>query len=1099
MALHRVDILDNIVGVSDMILLDPLTELAVIDNLKKRFYSDQIYTYIGNVVVSLNPYKKLNLYTPELINEYRGRNIYELPPHIYALADQAYRSMRDQNLDQCVIVTGESGSGKTEASKIIMQYVAAVSGKGQDIDKVKEQLLQSNPVLEAFGNAKTNRNDNSSRFGKYMDIEFDFKGDPIGGLITNYLLEKSRVVHQSEGERSFHIFYQLLNGADPSLLEKLKLPNDSLNNHRYLAGSCQNNGINDSHDFLITKKAMEIIGFSEVEIMGIFTLLASILKLGNLDFEEKVNKAHHGMESCSIINQKELDDVCELLKADDQILYQALTRKSVETNDDKVEVDLNASDGSYARDALCKALYSRLFSWIVNKINESIRVKTKDKRKVMGVLDIYGFEIFEHNSFEQFIINYCNEKLQQIFIELVLKEEQEEYVKEGIEWVHVDYFNNAVICDLIEKGPFQKTRCVVDENLSKHPVGILCILDEECMRPGKVCDMTFLDKLNHHCEFHPHYESRKCRKTQSDKSLPHDAFRLQHYAGAVTYHASGFIDKNNDLLFKDLSRAMYSCDHPLLKFLFPEGRTKGLRKRPPTLAQQLKASIDELMLNLFSKNPNYIRCVKPNESKRAGFVEEPLLRHQVRYLGLVENIRVRRAGYAYRQDYNQFLCRYKMLARATWPNWTSTAKDGVGEILNYQGISKEDYTFGQTKLFIRNPKTLFSLEEKRRERMHFLATILQKNWRGYVNWKRYQHVRKCQILIAAGVKGWIARTKYKNQRKAVTVVASCCRGWMARKLLKQLRYERQCQWAAGVINRFCRGWLVRRLYSKFFRKHAGPIIGRFLVNAIKKNYLLKLRDNLPSMSPLSKSWPMPSPRFQIVSNELQIIYHRWRCEKYRGKFDQGQRYAMREKVTTSDLFKNKKDGYAASVSHEFKGDYIRIRQHLKWQKLSESLEGNCHVVFADIVNKINRKNAKVVSRLMVLTTTTLLLVEQRTMNIKYNIPVEQIDKLSTSPYNDRLLVIHMKKPDQNQNVQSSKKGDIFMDSDHVMEIVSKIYLTVQNMVNKPPEVQIASKFHAEFRGSLVEISFQSGMKELNLQPGFYKLVRKSHRFEIMEP
>lgn len=465
MALHQVTlaIFENNVGVSDAVLLDPLTEDNFISNLHDRFNHDQIYTYIGNVVVSVNPYKPVPLYTHDIIDEYRNRNLYELPPHIYAITDEAYRSMRDRNLDQCIIISGESGAGKTEASKVIMQYVAEVSGKGQDIDRVKEQLLQSNPVLEAFGNAKTNRNDNSSRFGKYMDIEFDYKGDPLGGVITNYLLEKSRVAFQMKGERNFHVFYQLLRGADPDLLGALKLSADP-ESYAFLrqSGCIDVDTVDDQNNFSLIKNGMEVIGFSQEEVAMTFQLVASILKLGNVVFIPKSNK--DGTDGCDLSDTSEIQGVCEMLGCSTEVLFESLTQRTVEAKGDKVKRDLEVAEAIYARDALCKALYSRMFSWLVSRINDSIRVKSKNRTKAMGVLDIYGFEVFESNGYEQFIINYCNEKLQQIFIERTLKEEQEEYVKEGIEWIHVDYFNNAVICDLIEKvslhypPPFSKEK-----------------------------------------------------------------------------------------------------------------------------------------------------------------------------------------------------------------------------------------------------------------------------------------------------------------------------------------------------------------------------------------------------------------------------------------------------------------------------------------------------------------------------------------------------------------------------------------------------------------------------------------------------------------
>ncbi|KAK7488188.1 hypothetical protein BaRGS_00020630 [Batillaria attramentaria] len=680
----------------------------------------------------------------------------------YAIADDAYRSMRDRSLDQCIIISGESGSGKTEASKVIMQYVAEVSGKGREIDRVKEQLLQSNPVLEAFGNAKTTRNDNSSRFGKYMDIEFDFKGDPVGGVITNCQL---RLVPEPTS-------YKFLSSS----------------------GCLDVDTIDDRANFEVVQNGMRVIGFHEEEITALWQLVASILKLGNVEFSHRQNA--DGTDGCDISTAKEVQEAADLLGCSYDTLANALVHRTVAVKGDMVTTDLSVSESYYARDALCKAIYSRMFSWLVNRINDSIKVRGGQRTKVMGVLDIYGFEVFESNSFEQFIINYCNEKLQQIFIELTLKEEQDEYIKEGIEWIHVDYFNNSVICDLIEK------------NVS----GILSLLDEECLRPGNTTDRTFLAKLDERCAGHPHYESRNCRKTQSDKTLPHDAFRLKHYAGNVTYKVEGFLDKNNDLLFRDLSQSMHSCQHPLLKALFPEGNpSEKSLKRPATAGSQFKVSVTSLMKNLLSKNPNYIRCIKPNDFKRPNELDLQITRHQVRYLGLMENVRVRRAGYAFRQVYDRFLYRYKMLASSTWPHWRGASRDGVEEILREQQIPEDEFAYGKTKIFIKNPKLLFDMEERRRERMHYLATLIQKIWRGWVQRTLFLRMKAAQVVISARFRGYWAHKQYHRKKRATLLIQCYTRGWKARVILRQLKLAKKRELAATTIRRFYLGYKVRTL------------------------------------------------------------------------------------------------------------------------------------------------------------------------------------------------------------------------------------------------------------------------------------------------
>uniref|UniRef100_A0A3Q1HM02 Unconventional myosin-Ib n=1 Tax=Anabas testudineus TaxID=64144 RepID=A0A3Q1HM02_ANATE len=831
------------IGVGDMVLLEPLSEDSFIENLRKRFDHSEIYTYIGSVVISLNPYRSLPIFTPDKVEEYRNRNFYELSPHIYALADEAYRSLRDQDKDQCILITGESGAGKTEASKLVMSYVAAVCGKGQEVNKVKEQLLQSNPVLEAFGNAKTVRNDNSSRFGKYMDIEFDFKGDPLGGVISNYLLEKSRVVKQPRGERNFHIFYQLLSGASDDTLKKLKLHRD-FSKYNYLSlDSAVVNGLDDAANFRTVRNAMQIVGFMEDEVQSVLELVAAVLKLGNIEF--KPESRCNGTDESRIKDKNDLKEMCELLGIEQSVLERAFSYRTVEAKMEKVSTTLNVAQAYYARDALAKNLYSRLFTWLVTRINESIKAQAKTRHKVMGVLDIYGFEIFEDNSFEQFIINYCNEKLQQIFIELTLREEQEEYIREGIEWTNIEYFNNAIICDLIENN----------KN------GILAMLDEECLRPGTVTDETFLDKLNTVCAEHQHFESRlsKNSKFLTDHSLPHSCFRIQHYAGKVLYRTEGFVDKNNDLLYRDLSQAMYKANHCLIKQLFPEGNPAKVNlKRPPTAGFQFKASVGTLMRNLQTKNPNYIRCIKPNDKKAPHIFTESLVCHQVRYLGLMENVRVRRAGYAFRQTYEPCLERYKMLCKRTWPHWRGPAREGVEVLMTDLQVSAEEFAYGRSKIFIRNPRTLFFLEERRRQCLQDLATLIQKIYRGWKCRSQFLLLKQSQIIVAAWYRRYAQQKKYQKIKSATTVVQSYTRGWQARKLLRELKYQKRCEEAVTTIAAYWHGTQarmeLRRLKQEARNKHAVTVIWAYWQGTKARRELRQLKEEARNKHAVSVIW-----------------------------------------------------------------------------------------------------------------------------------------------------------------------------------------------------------------------------------------------------
>ncbi|XP_054941554.1 unconventional myosin-Ia isoform X5 [Physeter macrocephalus] len=867
-------LLEGSIGVEDLVLLEPLEQESLIKNLQLRYENREIYTYIGNVLVSVNPYQQLPIYGPEFIARYWDHTFYELKPHVYALANVAYQSLRDQDQDQCILITGESGAGKTEASKLVMTYVAAVCGEGERVNSVKEQLLQSNPVLEAFGNAKTIRNNNSSRFGKYMDIEFDFKGSPLGGVITNYLLEKSRVVKHFEGERNFHIFYQLLAGADPQLLKALKLERDT-DGYAYLnPGASRVDGMDDTANFKTLQSAMTVIGFSKEEIRQVLEVVALVLKLGNVELADEFQA--NGIPASGIRDGRGIQEIGEMVGLNSVELERALCSRTVETAKEKVVTALNVVQAQYARDALAKNVYSRLFNWLVNRINESIEVGTGEKRKVMGVLDIYGFEILEDNSFEQFVINYCNEKLQQVFIEITLKEEQEEYKREGIPWVKVDYFDNGIICNLIEHNQ----------------QGILAMLDEECLRPGVVSDSTFLAKLNQVFSKHGHYESKVTQNAQHqyDHSMGLSCFRICHYAGKVTYNVNSFIDKNNDLLFRDLSQAMWKAQHPLLRSLFPEGDPKQASlKRPPTAGVQFKGSVAILMKNLYSKKPNYIRCIKPNEHQQRGEFSSELVAVQARYLGLLENVRVRRAGYAYRQTYESFLERYRLLSRSTWPRWDGGDREGVEKVLGELSVSSEELAFGKTKIFIRSPKTLFYLEDQRRLRIQQLATLIQKVYRGWRCRIHYQLMRKSQILISSWFRGNMQKKRYGKMKAS-----------------------------ALLIQAFVRGWKARKNYRKYFRSGAALTLSNFIYKSIARKFLLGLKNDLPSTNVLDRRWPAaPYKYFNTANHELQKLFYQWKCKKFRDQLSPKQVEVLREKLCASELFKGKKSSYPQRLLLEF--------------------------------------------------------------------------------------------------------------------------------------------------------------------------------------
>ncbi|KAM9404552.1 myosin IEb [Salvelinus alpinus] len=704
----------KISGVDDMVLLSKINEDAITDNLKKRYMDDYIFTYIGSVLISVNPFKQLPYFTDREVELYQGAAQYENPPHIYALADNMYRNMMIDCENQCVIISGESGAGKTVAAKYIMGYISKVSGGGPKVQHVKDIILQSNPLLEAFGNAKTVRNNNSSRFGKYFEIQFSRGGEPDGGKISNFLLEKSRVVSQNQGERNFHIYYQLLGGATKEMRENLGVTTPDYYLYLNQSGTYTVEDVNDKKEFSDTMEAMSVVGLSVDDQDMVMQIVAGILHLGNIAFREEGNYA-------VVESEDFLAFPTYLLGISQEGLKNKLTSRIMDSKwggkTESIAVTLNTEQATFTRDALSKALYSRLFDFLVDSINKAIQ---KDHEEFnIGVLDIYGFEIFQKNGFEQFCINFVNEKLQQIFIELTLKAEQEEYVQEGIKWTPIEYFNNKIVCDLIES--------------KLNPPGIMSILDDVCATmhaKGEGADQTLIQKLQAGISSHEHFNSWN------------KGFIVHHYAGKVSYDVSGFCERNRDVLFNDIIELMQSSEFAFIKTLFPENLEAEKKGRPTTASSKIKKQANNLVQTLMKCTPHYIRCIKPNETKKPRDWEDTRAKHQVEYLGLRENIRVRRAGYAFRRAFAKFLQRYAILTRETWPRWTGEERKGVLHLLHSVNMDQDQYQLGKTKIFIKAPESLFLLEEMRERKYNGYARAIQKAWRKHIAVRKYVKMRE---------------------------------------------------------------------------------------------------------------------------------------------------------------------------------------------------------------------------------------------------------------------------------------------------------------------------------------------------------------------
>ncbi|XP_053945830.1 unconventional myosin-Ib isoform X2 [Anastrepha ludens] len=1312
------------IGTWDSVLLENLSEDSFINNIHLRYKRDHIYTYIGTSVVAINPYHHISERTADIIRSYGSKGIFQLPPHIYGLANLAFQSLKDQSEDQCIILTGESGAGKTESFKMIVNFLTHIQdkttpvqqfrkepsgsnaytgyvnmhrrtssncspanialskksdsvmtitntsrrqslspgpgprrcsttnvsaqrtraessdrsqsrrnirekivdfdfshhkstenisffdGKGNfhAIDKhpskscFKHQPTQTGPMvtatlmsanlatskrlnsvhhsglsssggcrqcghskctralaleidsrnlpfkntttqsflagpsramhrgsfcnllhqhsmesqtdrstligstqrislyeahkqnqlattstinpsnmatcaqtssslslsgtmnvpntrsrrkspsqrlrecvtcadvfLEAMGNAVTLKNSNSSRYGKLFDIEIDFKGDPMGVHITHYMLEKTRITNTSVGERNFHIFYQLLLGADLPLLKSLKLYRnvekyDILKNTTAIE--------EDRDNFHYTKKSLEILGLSCDEIIAILRVIAIVLKLGNFIFVPITNI--DGTEGCQISNVYEVQETAHLLSLEAQILINCLTRANCSNSTlEDVGCELDARQAANTRNTLCRTLYGRLFTWLVNKINETL--KSTQREKNLALLDFYGFELLEYNSFEQFAINYSAEKIHQNFVHNVLRLEQEGYIREGLEWTRVDFFDNESICELIDKPSY----------------GILSLINEPHLNSNE----ALLLRIQQCCAGHPNF------MTGSQNSM---CFKIRHFANVVSYSIHRFLEKNSDVLPKFVSGALYQSKLPLVQSLFPEGNPRRQTSRKPTtLSSNVRTQLHTLLAIIKNRRSHYVFCIKPNECKQSHTFDLALVQHQVRYMSLMPLVHLCRTGHCFHLPHAKFFNRYKLLNSSTWPHYHGagstdsgtgcTIVEGIALIIRSLPLPAAEFTIGTKNVFVRSPRTEYELEQFRRERINELAILIQTIFRMYLARKRFLRMRHSQIVIASAWRTW-RECRFSIPFKGRKHLWSLYRS--ARKEYTVMKYKRQVNWAVDIISRYYRHWKVRQ-------------------------YLLTIPMRLPpnTLSPLSTDWPT-SPKFLAeTSRLLRVIYHRWKCYIYRSSFDQTSRNRMREKVTASIIFKDRKASYSRSVGHPFVGDYVRLRHNQQWKKMCVETNDQ-YVVFADIINKITRSSGKFVPILLVLSTSSLLLLDQRTLQIKYRVPAAEIYRMSLSPYLDDVAVFHVKASEFGR-----KKGDFVFQTGHVIEIVTKMFLVIQNATGKPPEIHISTEFEANFGQQTIIFSFKySGMSDLaQSQP---KVTRKANRMEI---
>ncbi|XP_022573335.1 myosin-4 [Brassica rapa] len=751
---------DVLEGVDDLIQLSYLNEPSVLYNLRVRYSQDLIYSKAGPVLIAVNPFKNVQIYGNDIRSAYQKKAL--VAPHVYAVADAAFDEMMREEKNQSIIISGESGAGKTETAKYAMQYLEALGGGNFGVDN---EILKTNCILEAFGNAKTSRNDNSSRFGKLMEIHFSAKGKICGAKLETFLLEKSRVVQLSNGERSYHIFYELCAGASPILKERLNLKEASEYNYLNQSNCLTIDRIDDAQKFHKLMEAFNIVQIPQEHQERAFALLAAVLWLGNVSFEVIDNENH-----VDVVADEAVTNVAMLMGCDSKELMVVLSTCKLQAGRDCIAKRLTLPQATDMRDSLAKIIYASLFNWLVEQINTSLEVGKLRTGRSISILDIYGFESFKNNSFEQFCINYANERLQQHFNRHLFKLEQEEYEGDGIDWTKVEFKDNQECLDLIEKKP----------------IGLVSLLDEESNFP-KATDTTFANKLKHHLK------ANSCFRGERRGH----GFRVSHYAGEVLYDTNGFLEKNRDPLHVDLIQLLSSCNCQLLNLFSSKMRDKSLK---PSLSESMnqsvitkfKSQLFKLMNKLEDTTPHFIRCIKPNSNHLPGVYEENHVLQQLRCCGVLEIVRISRSGYHTRMTHQDLAARYGFLLDTKLSQDPLSTSDSIMKQFN---LPPEMYQVGYRKIYLRTGQ--IGLLEERREYVLQGVIGLQKHLRGYKSREYFHNMKKSALILQSYIRGENARRNYIAMQTPATVssevtkeldavihLQSVVRRWFVRKQLK---------------------------------------------------------------------------------------------------------------------------------------------------------------------------------------------------------------------------------------------------------------------------------------------------------------------------
>ncbi|XP_047201438.1 unconventional myosin-X isoform X2 [Girardinichthys multiradiatus] len=761
-AMHQ----SSIDGVEDMSALAELHEAAIMHNLYQRYQKDNIYTNIGSILAAVNPYKQIpGLYDLERVDLYSKHHLGELPPHIFAVANECYRCIWKRHDSQCVLISGESGAGKTESTKLLLQFLSVMSQnsvgtpQSERTTHVEQAIVQSSPIMEAFGNAKTVYNNNSSRFGKFIQLHFSECGNIQGGCVIDYLLEKNRVVRQNPGERNYHIFYALLAGASKED-KSLYFLEDPAESFHYLSqsGCLKDKSLNDKELYNSVMEALKVLGFTEEEIRDMFKLLSGVLQLGNMEFMLA--------GGAQITTKQVVSNVSDLLGLDAFQLSEVLTQRSIILRGEEICSPLTIEQAIDSRDSVAMALYSQCFSWIILKINQ--KIKGKENFKSIGILDIFGFENFEVNRFEQFNINYANEKLQAYFNKHIFSLEQLEYNREGVQWDAIDWMDNAECLDLIEKK-----------------LGLLALVNEESRFP-KGTDFTLLEKLHSRHSTNPYYVKPRVADHQ---------FGIKHYAGEVLYDVRGILEKNRDTFRDDILNMLKDSRLDFIYDLFEKVGSRnneekmGTARRKPTVSSQFRDSLHALMATLSASNPFFIRCIKPNMEKNPHVFDPETVLNQLRYSGMLETVKIRRAGFPVRRTFKDFFLRYKIILKDKVPAAWDDKKRSTDLLTKYDKTKKE-WQLGKTKVFMKESLEQ-RLEKDRDEVRRQAAMIIRAHLLTFSAKKHFKQVRSSIVVLQKHLRRRIHRGQFVKKRKAALVLQKYRRGQVARARVQKLKQEKK--------------------------------------------------------------------------------------------------------------------------------------------------------------------------------------------------------------------------------------------------------------------------------------------------------------------